>query len=65
MPETYRESAEGLVIGRARAVRELRAHGVTVGSDDMAECLAYAWIGVLGDGSPVFDAGRLLDWLGY
>lgn len=55
---TYYESAEGEVITRARAIRELRRHGVG-DSDTIAQF--YAEVGEREE----YDAQEVLNWLGY
>lgn len=55
---TYSESAKGVTITRARALRELEAHGLTSPADvaqffaDMGYAATYA-------------AHKVLRWLGY
>lgn len=51
---TYYESAEGIEISKARAMRECERHGA-----DAAEMLAE-----LGD-CETYDAQEILAWLGY
>ena len=56
---TYSESAKGVRIGVARALQELRVHGITsteAQNDMIRECF--------GD-EPTADAGDVLAWLGY
>ena len=53
----YYESAEGEIITRQRALRELRNHGVT--TEGEAEFFAD-----MGD-SDDYDAQSVLAWLGY
>lgn len=55
---TYLESAEGEIITKERALRELKAHGVPV-PEGAAEFLQDC-----GD-REVYDAGDVLRWLGY
>ncbi|ULB12322.1 hypothetical protein ORIO_21255 (plasmid) [Cereibacter azotoformans] len=55
---TYLESAEGEIITKERALRELKAHGVTA-PEGVAEFLQDC-----GD-REVYDAGDVLRWLGY
>lgn len=65
---TYSESARGVLITRTRAERELMNHGVTLASD-IDEC--FATIPAHSDNcgtpfaAPMYDAGDVLDWLGY
>lgn len=56
-PETYSESAKGIVITRERAVQELAAHGLDTA--DMDEFFIET-----GDHSH-YNASTVLDWLGY
>lgn len=58
METTYYDSAEGLTISKARAMRELARHGV-----DDAESIA-AFLADLGDHES-YRAQAVLDWLGY
>jgi hypothetical protein len=51
---TYSESAHGLEISRARAIREVLAHGADV-NEFLAEC---------GD-LETYRAEKVLEWLGY
>ncbi|MCL4068166.1 hypothetical protein M3484_16465 [Pseudomonas sp. GX19020] len=55
---TYSESAEGVIITKARALRELQRHGI-FREEDIAEFLADC-----GD-KAAYDAGDVLRWLGY
>jgi hypothetical protein len=55
-PQTYSDSAEGVTITKARALRELDRHGV---SDEAPQFLADC-----GDCAE-YDAGAVLAWLGY
>lgn len=55
---TYSESAEGVIITKARALLELRRHGV-FRAEDIAEFLADC-----GD-LESYNAGGVLRWLGY
>ena len=55
---TYSESAEGEMIGRNRVIAELGNHGI-VSDAEVAECFRY-----LGE-HKLYDAGRVLEWLGY
>lgn len=55
---TYLESAEGEIITKERALRELKAHGVPA-PEGVAEFLQDC-----GD-REVYDAGDVLRWLGY
>lgn len=57
---TYYESAENLRISRARALAELRKHGVC-GDNELAEFFAD----VECDESGTYDAQAVLAWLGY
>lgn len=52
---TYYESADGIVLSRARALAELRSHGVDDPSEFFEEC---------GD-CPTYTAQYVLEWLGY
>ena len=52
---TYSESAKGVTITRARAIKELRDHGCDTSSDFLAE---------MGD-HDTYDAHAVLVWLGY
>lgn len=52
---TYYDSAEGIEITQARALRELEKHGI----DDPEEFFA-----ALGQ-SKTYDAQEVLGWLGY
>jgi hypothetical protein len=54
--QTYSESARGVIISRARARQEVAKHG-----------LAGEWdkfLAEVGD-SETYDAGDVMDWLGY
>ena len=51
---TYYESAEGMTISAARAMREVRAHGCDA-DDFLAEMGRHA----------TYSAQAVLDWLGY
>jgi hypothetical protein len=53
-PETYSESAKGLTISKARALREVTNHGADLG-DFLAE---------MGD-HETYKASAVLNWLGY
>ncbi|MBJ2153179.1 hypothetical protein [Paracoccus sp. IB05] len=55
---TYSESAEGVIVTRARALLELQRHGV-FRAEDIAEFLFDC-----GD-LESYDAGDVLRWLGY
>ena len=55
---TYYESAEGITITRARALQELRKHGVEHPSD-IAEFDAEVGI------KSTYRAHEVLHWLGY
>ncbi len=55
---TYSESAEGVLITKARAVVELQRHGI-FRAEEIAEFLADC-----GD-REAYDAGDVLRWLGY
>ena len=55
---TYSESAQGVTITRARALHELKIHGLT-GADDVA-----AFYADVGDAAE-YDAQTVLQWLGY
>lgn len=52
---TYSESAQGVTITKARALLELRRHGVIEIADFFADC---------GE-RDTYDAGEVLAWLGY
>ncbi len=52
---SYYESAEGEVITKERALKELEKHGGLEDVDDFYECL--------GD-QPYYDAQEVLGWLG-
>lgn len=52
---TYSESAEGIRISKARALRELRDHGVVETQDFFED---------LGD-RETYEASEVLVWLGY
>lgn len=56
-PETYSESAEGIIISRDRAIVELKSHGVP--EDGIEEFLSDC-----GD-KPQYAATEVLTWLGY
>jgi hypothetical protein len=56
---TYSESAEGVTITKARALREIEAHGLVRGSDDW-----QAFFADLGD-HETYSASAVLGWLGY
>lgn len=58
METTYYESAEGVTISKARALRELARHGV-----DDAESVA-AFLRECGD-RETYRAQAVLAWLGY
>ena len=58
MTNEYYESAESVVISKARAVQELRNHGV---GDQPSLCQFFA---ELGDDEH-YNAQDVLDWLGY
>lgn len=60
----YYDSAEGVLISRERAIRELRDHGIT-DTPSILEGLAEAIESgdYYRDGT--YDAQRLLAWLGY
>lgn len=58
MDMTYSESAEGVLINRARIARELASHGLAGMVD---ECVAE--IPPRRDG--LWNAGDVLRWLGY
>lgn len=58
METTYYESAEGQRISKARALQELKRHGV-----DDAETVA-AFFADVGERDE-YDAQAVLDWLGY
>ena len=55
---TYSESAKGVTITHARALQELRSHGVT-DAQDIADFHA-----MLGE-HPTYNARAVLTWLGY
>lgn len=57
--DTYYDSAEGVTITQARALKELERHGHIRGSDDW-----QAFFADLGD-RPEYDAQEVLGWLGY
>lgn len=52
---TYYETAEDVIITRARAVQELRRHGVTDTTEFDADMGIY----------PEYNAQDVLQWLGY
>lgn len=56
MAETYSESARGVTITRERARQEVAKHGLAV---EWPKFLAE-----VGD-RPEYDAGDVMDWLGY
>ena len=60
---TYSESARGVLITAERAHRELERHGLP---DEMSliECLAECEEIETPNGTR-YDAGEVLDWLGY
>jgi hypothetical protein len=62
--ETYSESAEGVLIDRARAATELARHGFTT-AECLDECLAECRPFDGTDGVTRWDAGDVLRWLGY
>jgi len=51
----YYESARGLTITQARAIQELKRHGITVFD------MFFKDLGNKG----TYNAGRVLQWLGY
>lgn len=55
---TYSESANGQIITRARALKELRDHDCAAPED--LEMFFFD----MGD-QPIYDAGEVLAWLGY
>lgn len=62
-PETYSESAEGVMITGRRLIQELRTHGIT-GEDEIRECMTevgHRREGVL----DLYNAGDVLRFLGY
>jgi hypothetical protein len=57
---TYLESAQGEMIDFKRAMLELKNHGFGVLSgDELADFQEFCGLG------PSYDAGRVLEWLGY
>jgi len=58
MYETYYDSAESLQIDRARAMRELKKHGI---SDAQSIADFDSELGPVGP----YDAQAVLSWLGY
>ena len=63
---TYSESARGVMIPATRVREELARHGFT-SPDELRECLDSIPVGhTEWRGSfKLFDAGAVLDWLGY
>jgi hypothetical protein len=57
--QTYSGSARGVLIGSERVAQELRAHGFS-DAETLEECLAESQVR-----PGVFDAGRVLAFLGY
>ena len=55
---TYSESARGVTITHARAIQELRSHGVT-DADDIADFHAMC------GNHATYNARAVLTWLGY
>jgi hypothetical protein len=53
----YSDKAQGEIITRERAMKELRDHGM--GAEEVQEFLEE--VGNL----PTYDAGKVLEWLGY
>jgi hypothetical protein len=53
--DSYYDSAEGLTITKARALHELRKHGIVDTSEFLSD---------MGD-HETYDAQAVLDWLGY
>ncbi len=56
---TYSESAKGQMITEARALKELADHGTS--SDEIERFHAEVKPGAHG----LYDAGKVLEWLGY
>lgn len=56
---TYSESAKGIMITQARAITELRNHGVTEGSE--GERQFFADMGI----KAIYNASEVLEYLGY
>ena len=54
---TYSQSAEGITINKSRVTKELRKHGCT--QEEIEQCFND-----LGPG-PVWEAEKVLAWLGY
>ncbi len=66
MFETYYDSAEGLRVSYARALKELEKHGLTLGTMPKEERLDWVefW-NAHKDTSDTVNAQCLLMWLGY
>ena len=59
MDQTYSESARGVLIDQRRVEQEIRAHAMS--ADDIEDFLGE----VEQVGKGLWDAGDVLDWLGY
>lgn len=56
--QTYSESARGVIITRRRAIQEIHAHGLFWG-DFVNDVYGTNEV------PATFDAGDVMDWLGY